>query len=171
MPETSRPDPMLSGAPAFALASGAARFDESTVLFGCCPNDIKVSALDTGDRLAVFEYAGHVRGGPPMHQHDEQDEIYLVQEGEYLFEVGGERRVVTAGGLIFLPRGVPHAFAQLSDAGRMLFMFSPAGRMEDYFRALSQLQGPPAPEVEAALFADHGMRLIGPPLDPGHGAA
>ena len=157
--------------PSFSLPAEAARFDERTVLFGCCPNDIKVSGDDTGGRLGVFEYTGQIRGGPPVHLHEDQDEIYCVRDGEYLFEVGGQRTVVKAGGVIFLPRGVPHAFAQLSETGRMLFMFTPAGDMEDYFRALAQLKGPPAPEVEAALFADHGMRLVGPPIDPGHAVA
>lgn len=160
----------VASAPAmsFVLPPGRARFDERTMLFGVCANDIKVSGQDTGGRLGVFEYVGRLPGGPPLHLHHDQDEIYLVQKGEYLFQVGEARTVVGSGGAIFLPRGVPHAFAQLGDTGRMLFMFSPAGDMEDYFRALAQLQGPPSPEEEAALFAAHGMRLIGPPIDPGH---
>lgn len=160
-PRTTRP---------YALKAEAARFDERTVLFGCCPNDIKVSGHDTEGRLGVFEYAGAMRGGPPLHLHEAQDEIYFVQDGDYLFQVGDQRTVVKAGGMIFLPRNVPHAFAQLGDTGRMLFMFTPAGAMEAYFRQLAQLRGPPAPEHEAALFASHGMRLIGPPIDPGHAA-
>ena len=138
------------------------------MLFGVCANDIKVSGQDTGGRLAVFEYAGNLKGGPPLHLHHDQDEIYMVQEGEYLFQVGEMRQLVGPGGTIFLPRGVPHAFAQLSDKGRMMFMFSPAGDMEAYFRALARIPGPPPPEEEAALFAAHGMRLIGPPINPGH---
>ncbi|CAN5556505.1 hypothetical protein BH10PSE4_BH10PSE4_31880 [soil metagenome] len=165
--ETVAPPQAMS----FVLSPGGARFDERTMLFGVCANDIKVSGHDTGGRLGVFEYAGKVRGGPPLHLHHDQDEVYLVQEGQYLFQVGEARTVVGPGGVIFLPRGVPHAFAQLGDTGRMLFMFSPAGDMEDYFRALAQLKGPPPPEEEAALFAAHGMSLIGPPIDPGHAAA
>lgn len=152
----------------FHLAADAARFGERTMLFGACPNDIKVSGGDTDGRLGVFEYVGRVRGGPPVHLHEDQDEIYFVQEGEYLFQVSDRRTVVKAGGMIFLPRAVPHAFAQLTDSGRMLFMFSPAGDMEAYFRQLATLQGPPPPEQERALFADHGMRLVGPPIDLGH---
>lgn len=155
----------------FLLPPCAARFDERTILFGCSANDIKVSGQDTDGRMVVFEYFGKVRGGPPLHLHEAQDEIYFVQEGEYLFQLGEQRMVVRAGGMIFLPRGVPHAFAQLGDTGRLLFMFSPAGEMEDYFRALAQLNGPPPPEQEVALFAGYGMRLIGPPIDPGHAVA
>lgn len=166
-PETT--SPTVRGQ-TYTLPAGAARFDERTILFGASPNDIKVSSQDTDGRLSVFEYVGRGRGGPPLHLHESQDEVYFVQEGAYLFQVGEQRSVVKAGGMIFLPRGVPHAFAQLGETGRMLFMFSPAGDMEAYFRHLARLEGPPSPRGAVALFADHGMRLIGPPLDPGHAA-
>lgn len=152
----------------YTLPAGAARFDERTVLFGASLNDIKVSGQDTDGRLSIFEYVGRGPGGPPLHLHESQDEVYFVHDGEYLFQVGEQRSVVKAGGMIFLPRGVPHAFAQVGKTGRMLFMFSPAGDMETYFRRLARMDGPPSPQHAAALFADHGMRLIGPPLDPSH---
>lgn len=88
-----------------------------------------------------------------------------MQNGRYVFQVGEERTTLEGGGLIFLPRGRPHTWAQLSDTGRMLFMFTPAGDMEEYFRALSQLRGPLPLAEERALFAAHGMELLGPPLD------
>lgn len=162
---------MRQGTEGYALPAGAARFGERTVLFGANPNDIKVSGQDTDGRLGVFDYVGQGPGGPPLHLHEAQDEVYFVFDGDYLFQVGERREVVKAGGMIFLPRGVPHAFAQLGETGRMLFMFTPAGRMEDYFRRLAALDGPPSPARAAALFADHGMRLIGPPIDPGHAGA
>lgn len=154
----------------YVLSAEAARFGEVTRLPDGSPNAIKVSGQDTDGRVGVFEYVGLGPGGPPLHLHDAQDEIYFVLDGEYLFQVGERRVVVEAGGMIFLPRGVPHAFAQRGQSGRMLFMFTPAGRMEDYFRRLAALEGPPEPERVAALFADHGMSLIGPPIDPGHSA-
>lgn len=146
------------------LTWAESRFGETTIIPGGAPVRIKVSGLDTRAGLSVFAYEGKAPGGPPLHVHDAQDEIYIVLKGRYLFELGGERRLVEAGGSIFLPRGVPHSFAQLGDEGEMVFMFTPAGRMEDYFRALAALEGPPAPEAAAALFADHGMRLVGPPI-------
>jgi quercetin 2,3-dioxygenase len=46
----------------------------------------------------------------------------------------------------------------------MFFLFQPSGTMEDFFRALGQLTSPPTPEQGAALFAEHGMKIVGPPL-------
>lgn len=150
----------------FVTPQGQGRFGEHTALFGgSSPNDIKVSARDTAGRLAVFEYIGRVRGGPPLHVHPDQDEIFFIHEGDYLFQVGEERYRIGAGDTIYLPRAIPHTFAQLSDEGRMLFMFTPAGDMEDYFRALAALAGPPSEDEEAALFARYGMRRLGPGLE------
>jgi quercetin 2,3-dioxygenase len=70
---------------AFSLAEGETRFGEETILFGSSANDIKVSGHDSQSRLAVFEYQGTVRGGPPLHVHPDQDEIFFVQNGRYVF--------------------------------------------------------------------------------------
>jgi quercetin dioxygenase-like cupin family protein len=154
----------------FVTPSGQGRFGEQTALFGgSSPNDIKVSGRDTAGQLAVFEYVGRVRGGPPLHVHPDQDEMFFIHEGEYLFQVGDARHRIGAGDTIFLPRAVPHTFAQVSGEGRMLFAFTPAGDMEDYFRALAALAGPPSVEEETALFARYGMRRLGPGLEVGEG--
>lgn len=157
-------DPLASSTNAFTVKAGTSRFGEKTKLFGISSNDIKVSAKDTGGMLTVFEYTGGEKEGPPMHVHPNQDEIFYVLEGRYLFEVGGERHTLAAGELIFLPRHVPHTFAQLTDAGRMLFFMQPAGKMEDYFRAIGKLANKPAPPEGAKIFADHDMQVVGPPI-------
>lgn len=161
--ENAYPAPLSN---AFTVKAGAGRFGEKTKLFGKSPNDIKVSAKDTGGMLSVLEYTGGEKEGPPMHIHPNQDEIFYVLDGQYLFEVGGKRQTLTAGDLIFLPRNVPHTFAQLTDAGRMLFFMQPAGKMEDYFRTLGNMTNKPAPAEGAKIFADHDMQVVGPPITP-----
>lgn len=149
---------------AFVVRAGAARHGQSATLFGCCPNDVKVSGQDSHGALALFTYEGRVPGGPPMHVHDSQDEIYFIESGDWIFVVGGAHHRLGPGDTIFLPRRVPHSFAQTSDLGRLVFMFTPAGDMADFFDALSDLDGPPDPQTEAALFAAHGMQVVGPPI-------
>ncbi len=150
----------------FVVKANGSRYNESTVLFGgTSPNDCKVSGKDTGGSLAVFEYTGNVKGGPPLHIHHKQDEIFFIVEGEYTFKVGNDIYQLTKGDTIFLPRQVPHAFAQTSEKGRMYFMFQPAGKMEDYFRKLARFKGQPKPEEAAALFSEHEMKVVGPPLE------
>jgi len=146
------------------VKAGASRFNETTKLGGKSPNDIKVSSKDTNKQLAVFEYVGNEKGGPPLHLHLYQDEIFFIVAGNYTFKVGDDTYQLTAGDTIFLPRNVPHAFAQTSDKGRMFFMFQPAGKMEDFFRAIGALQAPPSPAEGAAIFEAHEMKVVGPPL-------
>jgi quercetin 2,3-dioxygenase len=148
----------------FVIKAGADRFGEKTKLFGVTPNDIKVSTKDTSGTLSIFEYNGREKGGPPLHSNDNQDEIYYVIEGRYLFEFGGEKHTLTAGDLIFAPQKVGHTFAQLTDTGRMILLIQPSGKMEDYFRTLGRLTRKLSPQEGAKLFTDHGMQLVGPPL-------
>ncbi len=148
----------------FVVKSSKSRFGETTRLFGTSPNDIKVSSQDTGGNLTIFEYAGHEKGGPPMHIHPHQDEIFYVLEDDYAFEVGGEKHRLTPGDTIFMPRNVPHAFAQLTDSGRMIFFLQPDNQMEDYFREVGKLTPMTAPQEGPKLFASHDMQVVGPPL-------
>lgn len=150
----------------FMVKANEGRFNESTLLFGgSSPNDIKISGKDTDGALSIFEYTGNVKGGPPLHIHHYQDEIFFILDGEYLFKVGEDRYHLTKGDTIFLPRKVPHAFAQITDKGRMLLMFQPSGKMEDYFRVIAQFKGIPTQEEGAKSFADHDMQVVGPPLE------
>jgi len=149
----------------FVVKANESRFNETTLLFGgSSPNDIKVSSKDTDGRLTIFEYTGKVKGGPPLHIHEQQDEIFFIVEGNYTFKVGDAIHYLTKGDTIFLPRKVAHAFAQTSEQGKMYFMFQPSGKMEDFFRKLSAIKGEPSPEEGAVLFAAHEMKVVGPPI-------
>lgn len=148
----------------FVVKATESRFDEKTKIGGKSPNDIKVSAKDTGGDLTIFEYTGNEKGGPPLHLHPKQDEIFYIVEGEYLFQMGEEKYNLKSGDTIFLPRKVPHTFAQLTDKGKMLFFFQPSGKMEDYFRAIGKLTAPPSPQEGAQIFANHDMKVVGAPL-------
>ena len=148
----------------FVVKSGESRFAEKTFLGGKNSNDIKISKKDTNGDLSVFEYVGIEKTGPPLHIHPHQDEIFFVVEGNYLFKVGDEKHVLKEGDTIFLPRGVPHTFLQISEVGKLFFLFQPSGKMEDFFRTIGSLTAPPTPEQGAAIFADHDMLVVGPPL-------
>lgn len=108
----------------FVVKATESRFNEKTLLGGKSPNDIKVSSKDTSGDLTIFEYTGNEKGGPPLHVHPRQDEIFFIMEGEYLFQVGEDKYNLKAGDTIFLPRTVPHAFAQVSEMGKTFFFSS-----------------------------------------------
>ncbi len=151
----------------FKVASGEARFGKHYKMKGVTLNnlDIKISAEDTDGDLAVFEQTGLTpMGGPPLHIHPMQDEWFYVIEGDYLFQVGYVKYSLKIGDTIFLPRNVQHAFIQLTEKGKMIVSYLPAGKMEDFFRVTDGWNSPPSKEEIAKVFEDHGMKVVGQPL-------
>ncbi|TGE23917.1 cupin domain-containing protein [Hymenobacter aquaticus] len=157
------PDEAAAPGPAFVVGAGVGRFREKT-LVGPNPNDIKISTRDTGGALSVFEYTGVAKGGPSLHVHLRQDEIFYVLAGEYLFVVGEETHQLRPGDTIFLPRQVPHTWTQLTDAGKLLYWLQPAGQMEDFFRTMPTGPTPPTLEQRQQHSLRYGMKYLGPPL-------
>ena len=120
-------------------------------------------AADTSGTACAFVTDRRRKGGPPLHVHPDQDEWYMIQEGRFTIRIGSEDFDLGPGDSLLAPRGVPHAFASTTDEARMLVTFMPAGNMEAFFREASALSAPTPPEM-AAVFARHGMRVLGPPL-------
>ena len=123
----------------------------------------KVAMEDSHGGLLVVEMTHHEKGGPGRHFHYDQDEWFYVVEGEYVFEVGQERMRLKPGDSVFGPRKVPHVWAFVGDQpGRILFVFTPAGQMEAFFREIGKAYAPPP--LDPDLFRAYGMELVGPPL-------
>ena len=123
----------------------------------------KVSTEDSHGSLVVVEMTHHAKGGPVRHIHYDQDEWFYVVEGEYVLEVGKERLRLKPGDSVFGPRKVPHVWAFVGDTrGRILFIFTPAGQIEAFFRDIGKANA--LPPQDPALFRAYGMELVGPPL-------
>jgi quercetin 2,3-dioxygenase len=123
----------------------------------------KVATADTGAGLFVIEQTNHAKGGPPRHVHPDQDEWFYAVEGEFVVEVGGRTERLFPGDSLLAPRSVPHVWAFVGDGiGRLIVAFTPAGRMEAFFREVTKTEAMPV--QDPALWLAHGMRVVGPPL-------
>ncbi|ADV83217.1 Cupin 2 conserved barrel domain protein [Terriglobus saanensis SP1PR4] len=123
----------------------------------------KVLTRDTNGELFIIEHTTRKKGGPPRHIHPNQDEWFYVIEGKFLFEVGKDRIVLRQGESILAPRQIPHAWAFDGDkGGKMLISYTPAGKMEEFFREVTKTNA--MPKQDAALFAKYDLLLVGPPL-------
>ena len=112
---------------------------------------------------------------PPKHFHPAQDERFEVLAGELTARVDGAERVLRAGETIEIPRGAVH---QLWNAGgapaRASWRTSPAGRTEQWFRAIDALHregrvgagGMPGPLAFGVMLTEYRdvFRLAGPDL-------
>lgn len=147
--------------PLVQVAAGQDRFGEQRGL-GISAIDFKVSAQDIGG-IFILENIFHSKGGPARHLHYEQDEWFYALEGEFIIEVGQQRFQLNPGDTILAPRKVSHVWAHVGEGrGRILVVFTPAGKMEAFFREVTKTNA--MPPQDPALWHAHGMELIGPPL-------
>ena len=115
--------------------------------------DNKISSGDTNGDIAVFEQNGFTpKGGPPLHIHPFQDEFFYIIDGEYLFQVGDTKYQMKPGDTIFLPRNVKHSFIQLTETGKVIVSYLPAGKMEEFFKTTDSWISPPtSKDIEKVL--------------------
>ena len=147
------------------VAAGKDRFG-APVKLGPNLSHVKVSAQDTGGALAIFENIGNA-SGPPLHVHPNQDEIFHILEGRVLFQVGEERMELGTGDTLFAPRGIPHAFLKIGDQpARMYITYQPAGKMEAFYKRVSEFQQLPSEAEFRKVFEDHDMKMVGPRITP-----
>jgi quercetin dioxygenase-like cupin family protein len=151
----------------FKIDSGEGRIHGHLKLKGVNANilDLKVSGKDTNGEIAIFEQTSISQGrGTPLHIHPLQDEVLYVIEGEYYFNVDNEKYHLGVGESIFMPRNVPHAWTQVSEKGKIIVIFQPAGKMEEFFVTMAGLKTEPSSEEIAKIFIENEMRVVGPPL-------
>jgi quercetin dioxygenase-like cupin family protein len=166
--------PLLRGAAAdkgkIAVANpGESRFPFSTAhqakLSPC-----KLTADDTAGTLSAFELSVLPQTGPPLHVHHREDEWYYVLSGDFIFKAGGEEHRMATGASIWLPREIPHVWANTSSAeAKLILICQPAG-FEKFFEEIGKEMGDTPLDAETAMkktkatMAKYGMEMLGPPM-------
>jgi quercetin dioxygenase-like cupin family protein len=146
----------------YVLAPGASRRQDAILPF-------KALASDTGGLLSVCEFTlGPWESGPVLHQHASVDEAFYVVAGHLELQLDDQRRQAAAGGFVWVPRGVAHAFANAgAEPLRVLALALPGG-IEELFAEqaayLASVQGPPELTVLDQIGARHGAPTLGPPI-------
>lgn len=150
----------------FKVDAGKDRFDKSISPFEGDRFYTKVSTKDTAGGMFVFESTRINEGGPILHTHYETDEFWYILQGEFLIKVGDTTYTAKAGDLVFGPRMVPHTFAKIGKGeARVIICHQPAGKMEEYFKKLSEGVGKNMSEAERDnMRKEHGFEKVGPPL-------
>lgn len=158
----------LEGAPPIAPVPAGTDRQGRTRQIGVSATTYKVLTQETAGALFVIEQANSRRGGPPLHIHHGEDELFYVIEGEYVVQVGDGRFPLKPGDCVLGPRGTPHAWAFTGNGtGRLLLTYTPAGRMELFLNAWEKLGFKPggySAETDVALLRQYGMERVGPPI-------
>lgn len=128
---------------------------------------IITTAEETGGRIFAFEAVEPPGGGPPLHTHENEDEYFLVTEGEMSFYIDGQVFRRKAGESAFVPRGLPHCFGNRSNAiAKVLVLFTP-GHIEGFFDYGLPIDGKaPSDEILierlVSLGRQYGLEMLGP---------
>lgn len=93
----------------------------------------KVAGKDTGGAYAVILVVVPPGNGPPRHLHHDEDELFMVDEGEFEFRVGDEIKKGVPGTLALLPRGIPHTFRNVGKTPGKVYVVITPGHFEGFF--------------------------------------
>jgi mannose-6-phosphate isomerase-like protein (cupin superfamily) len=121
---------------------------------------VKAAGDTTGGSFSVIEESEPL--DTPRHVHENEDELFVILEGEHVFTIGPERFQAGPGAVVFAPRRVPHEHRRVVPrVGRFLTVVSPAG-FEGFFRELSEAErsGKPMDEAYTAVSEKYGVSWL-----------
>ena len=127
--------------------------------------------------MSVVEFIGPRGFGPPLHKHIDEDELFIILDGELVFRTGDEEIIGTTGSYAFMPHAIPHTFQVLSDTARFTNVTASRTRAPRFDEMVAALGEPtidptlPVPsEIDpgrvAEICAYHGIEILGPPPAP-----
>ena len=122
---------------------------------------VKLSSEDTRGAFTLIEQNNPPGTEIPKHYHENESEIFKVEEGEVSFTVADKTMILRDGDLVYLPPLVPHSFkvTGTQDARVTLNIFP--GGLENMFEELSKLPpGPPDFEKITQICGKFGVKFV-----------
>ena len=111
-------------------------------IFGGLRFEVMISSQDSNSTCCALIESTPPNGGPPIHKHLREEEIFTVVEGEYEFYRQGEWLPMAHGVPILSPRDTYHAFRNVGAAVGKMLLFTNGGGLDDYFRSIANLKFP-----------------------------
>ncbi|BCM92595.1 hypothetical protein IAD21_04477 [Abditibacteriota bacterium] len=109
---------------------------------------VLLRATDTQGRYALVRIEGPRDSGPPLHLHELEDELFLIEEGSVEFTLGHDTVVAEMGDVVWGPRNHAHTFRIISDYARITVFITPGG-VEQFFVECAQMENPHPAELVA----------------------
>lgn len=130
---------------------------------------VLLDAAATDGQLTVGRFDVAKDEAPPFHMHTREDEVFMLIKGTALLWAGEEEMELAEGGIVYLPRNVPHGYRITSDRADLLMIATPGG-IEGMFRQAGRDLSTPRPdgfeiskEALSAAADAHGQIVVGPP--------
>lgn len=128
---------------------------------------VKLSGEQTQNSLAVGLIITPPNVGPPPHVHSQEDEMFLIIEGQFQFLANGEwTETMGAGTVVYLPRGSVHTFKNVGDTDARHWVVTTPNGFEQFFTKCADVfaqAGPPDMGKILAISTEHGIEYV-PPL-------
>jgi quercetin dioxygenase-like cupin family protein len=104
---------------------------------------------------------------PPYHKHTREDEVFLLLKGTALVWCDDQEYELAEGGVVFLPKLIPHGYRITSKKADLLMINTPAG-IEGMFRETGRDKSTPRPpgfevKPDPGLADKYGNVIMGPP--------
>ena len=134
------------------------------------PTWIRAGGGETNGTISLIEQVIPPGFESPWHIHHNEDESFLVVEGQLTVVVADRAITLNTGGFAFGPRGVPHGFRTEGTTPTRLILLTNGGTFADFIRATSVLAdgaSPPEPneaDIPKLISAAeaHGLSILGP---------
>jgi len=128
---------------------------------------ILLDGAATNGQLMIGRFDVSEGEAPPYHQHTHEDEVFMLIKGTALVWSGDEQSELSEGGIVFLPKNVPHAYRITSEKADLLVINTPAG-IEGMFRETGRDRATPRPSdyrvtPKPEVSAKYGNIILGPP--------
>ena len=124
---------------------------------------VMLGGEQTGGTISVMSECTPPGGGPPLHVHSREDEIFLVIEGRISYFVNGQWIEVGPGGAVYLPRGCAHCYRNIGDVPSRHWIITTPSGFEKFFAACAQ-EFTKSDQPEAArivqIHRDYGIELV-----------
>ena len=98
----------------------------------------KILSNQTNGEYSVIVTETPSKGGPPMHIHKNEDELFYVLKGNYIFNCGDKEIKAKQGDFIRLPRGIPHNFINTDNVTGITMNTITPGGFENFFHEIAK---------------------------------
>jgi quercetin dioxygenase-like cupin family protein len=123
----------------------------------------KLTGEQTGNAFSLFECTVPPGGGPPIHFHLHEDELFIVKQGQLNFYLEGRWIELGVDGIAFAPRGRVHTYRNNTDQPCRCWVLTTPSGFESFFGRLARecaRHSPPDLKQIDCICAQHGIHLV-----------
>lgn len=125
--------------------------------------NVLLASRQTQGAFTLFTTITQPGGGPPLHYHLNEDELFMVLEGRISYFVEGRWTEMGPGGVVFAPRGSVHTFRNVGDKPcRQCTMTTPSGFEIFFARCAAEFAKAGGPDMNRIMeiSAEHGIHYV-----------